>query len=139
MQRDGAVELEVVEICDGCRFYCHVAANKEVDALQQQLAASGLKAADATGHKFQPGAGGVCMAKFAEDNQWYRAKVLKRQQGKVEVFFVDYGNKAITTDEQLRPLDPTLSTQVISAQAVECRLAHLLVSDPGDEIGRAHV
>jgi staphylococcal nuclease domain-containing protein 1 len=64
--------------------------------------------------------------------QWYRAKVLKRQQGKVEVFFIDYGNKDITTDDQLRPLDPTLSPQVISAQAVECRLAHLIVSDPTD-------
>ena len=37
-----------------------------------------------------------------EDNCWYRAKVLKRKDNKVEVFFVDYGNKDITTDDQLR-------------------------------------
>merc|ERR1712194_258072 len=75
----------------------------------------------------------MCMAKFSEDNCWYRAKVLKRKDGKVEVFFVDYGNKDLTTDDKLRPLEPTLSTQVISPQALECRLAHLLVSDASDE------
>ena len=58
--------------------------------------------------------------------------MLKRQQGKVEVFFIDYGNKDVTTDRRLRPLDPALSTQVISPQAVECRLAHLIVADPTD-------
>ena len=61
------IELEVVEICDGCHFFCHVAGNKEVTALQQQLAASGLK--DAEAHKFQPGHGALCMAKFSEDGQ----------------------------------------------------------------------
>lgn len=125
------LELEVVEICDGCRFFCHVAGNKDIVALQQQLAASSLKD-DALGHKFQPGVGGICMAKFSEDDQWYRAKVLKRQQGKVDVFFIDYGNKDVVADDRLRPLDPTLNTQVVAAQAVECRLAHLVVSDPTD-------
>jgi staphylococcal nuclease domain-containing protein 1 len=126
------LELEVVEICDGAHFYCHAAGNKEIASLQQQLAASGLKDHD-LGHKFQPGAGGMCMAKFSEDNCWYRAKVLKRKDGKVEVFFVDYGNKDLTTDDKLRPLEPTLSTQVISPQALECRLAHLVVADASDE------
>ena len=126
------LNLEVVEICDGAHFYCHAAGNKEVASLQQQLAASGLKDHN-LGHKFQPGAGGMCMAKFSEDNCWYRAKVLKRKDNKVEVFFVDYGNKDITTDDQLRPLDPTLSTQAIPPQALECRLAHLVVSDASDD------
>ena len=124
-----------MEICDGAHFYCHAAGNKEIASLQQQLAASGLKDHDlgGMGGKFQPGAGGMCMAKFSEDNCWYRAKVLKRKDGKVEVFFVDYGNKDLTTDDKLRPLEPTLSTQVISPQALECRLAHLVVSDASDE------
>lgn len=127
-------ELEVVEIVNGAHFYCHVAGNKEVDALQQQLQAASLKEVPPTvgGGKFQPGSGGVCMAKFSEDDQWYRAKVLKRQQGKVEVFFLDYGNTDLTTDDRLRPLDPTLNTQVITPQAVECRLAHLIVNEPDD-------
>lgn len=126
------LNLEVVEICDGAHFYCHASGNKEIASLQQQLAASGLKDHN-LGHKFQPGAGGMCMAKFSEDNCWYRAKVLKRKDNKVEVFFVDYGNKDLTTDDQLRPLDPTLSTQAIPPQALECRLAHLVVSDASDD------
>ena len=129
------LELEVVEICDGAHFYCHAAGNKEIASLQQQLAASSLKDHDlgGMGGKFQPGAGGMCMAKFSEDNCWYRAKVLKRKDGKVEVLFVDYGNKDLTTDDKLRPLEPTLSTQVISPQALECRLAHLVVADASDD------
>ena len=36
---------------------------------------------------------------------------------------------------QVRPLDPTLAPSVLSAQAVECRLAHLIVDEPSSEDG----
>ena len=35
----------------------------------------------------------------------------------------------------MRPLDPTLAPSVLSAQAVECRLAHLIVDEPSSEDG----
>ena len=130
------LNLEIVDIVNGAHFWSQTAGSKEVEALQQKLHEASLKdvapALGGAGAKFAPGPGGVCMAKFSQDGAWYRAKVLKRQQGKVEVFFVDYGNKDVTTDDKLRPLDPTLSTQAVAPQAIECRLAHLVVADPTD-------
>jgi len=129
------LNLEIVDIVDGAHFYCQTAGSKEVEALQAKLQESSLKEiAPALGgsSKFSPGPGGVCMAKFSQDGAWYRAKVLKKEKGKTTVQFVDYGNKDVATDDKLRPLDPTLSTQVIAPQAIECRLAHLIVQDPSD-------
>ena len=66
----------------------------------------------------------------------YRARVKGRSDGKYEVFFLDYGNVDVVGKERLLPLDPTLGPAAISAQAVECRLAHLIVADPkGDANG----
>ena len=43
--------------------------------------------------KFRPG--DVCCAQYTEDNDWYRARVLGEKEGKVKVFFVDYGNTCL--------------------------------------------
>lgn len=37
--------------------------------------------------------GELCAAKFAGDDQWYRAKIEKINGNKVKVFYVDYGNR----------------------------------------------
>ena len=63
----------------------------------------------------------------------YRAKVTKRcGNGEYEIFFIDYGNTDVVRTDRLRPLDPTLGVGSISAHAVECRLAYLMVGEPSD-------
>jgi tudor domain-containing protein 1/4/6/7 len=45
----------------------------------------------------KPQLGQMCVAKYAEDNQWYRAliKDISESQKHVRVFFVDYGNEEV--------------------------------------------
>lgn len=125
------VEVEVTEICDGARFYAHVANDSNVASLQTKLAASCSKSSPADAD-FEPKVGHTCCARFTADNEWYRAKVTSRSGGEYTVFFVDYGNTDVVKKDRLKPLDPTLGTQLLSPQAVECRLAYLTASPASD-------
>ena len=74
----------------------------------------------------RPEVGQICCAKFCEDGNWYRARVTKVMQSehKVEVEFIDYGNREIIRSLFIRNPD-AVNKQVISLppQAVKCRLA----------------
>ncbi|XP_064604917.1 uncharacterized protein LOC135470098 [Liolophura sinensis] len=61
-----------------------------------------------------------CLARFTEDESWYRAKVVSTQASGVEVFFVDYGNADIVPEADLVSIKPDYLT--LPAQAVQCRL-----------------
>jgi staphylococcal nuclease domain-containing protein 1 len=127
------VELTITEIVDGAHFYAHVAGDKSISALQEQLSASCRRAGGMDG-KYDPAPGAMCCARFTVDDEWYRARVRSKQGGEYTVFFVDYGNVDVIKSDRLKPLDPTLSAQAISPQAVECRLAYLKV-EPSDDDG----
>ena len=48
----------------------------------------------------------LVVAKFAEDNNWYRAEVLKVGGNLITVLFIDYGNTAevpVTSVAQIHP------------------------------------
>lgn len=57
--------------------------------LRQELAANPPLAG-----AYNPKRGELCAAKYALDDQWYRAKIEKLGGGKASVFYVDYGNRA---------------------------------------------
>merc|ERR1711865_589740 len=97
-----------------------------------KLAASCGKSGPADA-EFEPKKGQVCCARFTADDEWYRAKVTSKAGAAFTVFFVDYGNTDVVTRDRLKPLDPSLGTQLLSPQAVECRLAHLIVSSSDDK------
>jgi staphylococcal nuclease domain-containing protein 1 len=59
--------------------------------------------------------------------------VTSRNGADFTVFFVDYGNTDIVSRDRLKPLDPSVGIQLLSPQAVECRLAHLIASPPTDQ------
>jgi len=122
------VDLVLTEIADGARFYAHVAKDDTLARLQEKLAAACSGAPLAV--TFEPKVGTICCARFSQDDAWYRAKVLKRDKSDFTVFFLDYGNSDVLPAARLRPLDPALAISVISAQAVECRLAYLVVEEP---------
>jgi staphylococcal nuclease domain-containing protein 1 len=126
------VELSVTEVVSGAHFYAHVVGDTAIAALQEQLTAS-CRRAGALDSKYAPAPGTVCCARFTADNEWYRARVRSKQGDDYTVFFIDYGNTDIVKSDRLKPLDPTLSAQAISPQAVECRLAYLAVGEPTDD------
>lgn len=62
----------------------------------------------------------ICAAHFADDEQFYRAKIIARNpDDSVTVFFVDFGNKATTRD--LRTLPDAL--HAFAPCAIQCSLA----------------
>ncbi|XP_011501668.1 PREDICTED: maternal protein tudor [Ceratosolen solmsi marchali] len=52
----------------------------------------------------------ILAAKFDEDGQWYRSKVLSHGENGTEVFYIDYGNTAVTDSQSsLRELPHNLA------------------------------
>jgi len=129
------VQLTLCEILSGDHFYAHATADAKLTMLQQQLSSMRL----GNGAAFEPKAGQMCTAQFTQDNEWYRAKVQKKEKDKYSVFFVDYGNTDVVGADRLRPLDPTLGTEVVSPQAIDCRLACVTAPEPSDEDGQEAV
>lgn len=78
---------------------------------------------------YTPKRGDVCAAKFSGDGQWYRAKILRVDSGKVSVLFIDFGNKEDTTTVNLAALPGTF--QSMPPQATEYALAGVAL--PPDE------
>ncbi|CAD5126112.1 DgyrCDS14285 [Dimorphilus gyrociliatus] len=54
---------------------------------------------------FQPKKGDLCVAKFSEDQTWYRAKILSIDaQKQAEILFIDFGNSERQEISKLAPL-----------------------------------
>ena len=68
--------------------------------------------------------GSLLLAKFPEDNQWYRCRVEKRlASGDCQVFFVDFGNTATIPAKDIRTCPKNLTLSAIPAQAIRCSLS----------------
>ncbi len=65
----------------------------------------------------------MCVAKYSEDERWYRAKVLSVdiQEDKVEVYYVDYGNIELVAPSDVRTLVAELTD--LPVQTVRCSIA----------------
>ena len=62
--------------------------------------------------------GQVCIARYSDDKEWYRAKIEGEVDGGIMVTFVDYGNYEVTTPECISQIPPQfLSTSI---QAIHC-------------------
>jgi len=120
----------LTELKSGAHFFAHVAGDSSVQVLQEQLKAACRRTDDTN---YSPGPGVVCCARFTVDDEWYRAKVKSRNGGEFVVYFIDYGNTDVVGADRLKPLDPTLSPQAVSPQAVECKLAYLIVGEMDDD------
>ncbi|KAL4232117.1 Tudor domain-containing protein 6-like [Mactra antiquata] len=73
--------------------------------------------------------GEIYCVRYSMDQGWYRAKVLKVTDDQVYVQFIDFGNREITSLDNMRHLDDDLTN--LSAQAVLCAL-HGIVPKDGD-------
>ncbi len=45
--------------------------------------------------------GSACVARYVEDDAWYRGHILSIDGGQAKVFFVDYGNTQVPTPGQI--------------------------------------
>ena len=76
-----------------------------------------------TGDHSKLKAGSACLAKFVDDRQWCRVKILQVLGTKVEVFCADYGEKTTVNMDQLYPM--SIEYTDLPFQAIECQLAHV--------------
>jgi len=83
--------------------------------------------------------GDLCLAKFEADNQWYRAKVSKLcssvpSRREYEVFFIDFGNRSIVSDQLIQPIPEGLAA--VPPQAHLATLAFIHVpTELRDDVG----
>ncbi|XP_076220717.1 protein tudor isoform X2 [Nomia melanderi] len=49
--------------------------------------------------------GTICAAKFPDDGNWYRAKILSHSGDSVTVNYIDYGNTVVTNEVRMLPVD----------------------------------
>ncbi|XP_063077520.1 tudor domain-containing protein 1 [Engraulis encrasicolus] len=108
---------------------CQVAENcQTVQELQVKLNeyCSATKPTDC----FKPAPGTICCALYSEDNQWYRAKVVKvSSEGRASVRFIDYGNVEEVDLGRLMPIAPELLA--LPAQGIPCTLAGIRAPEGG--------
>ncbi len=102
-------------------FYCQFASPDGHDPLESLMAAlqESYEQAPAVGAN-QLTIGSFVVAQFSEDEQWYRALVTSTTGEKVEVIFVDYGNRELLSLAKIRPIAKEFTH--LPAQAVPCSL-----------------
>ncbi|XP_038253026.1 tudor domain-containing protein 6 isoform X2 [Dermochelys coriacea] len=68
----------------------------------------------------------VCLAKYSEDEKWYRALIIsgERSTEQVEVIYVDYGNKEMVSVKNLCSINANFLK--LKAQAFRCSLYNLI-------------
>jgi hypothetical protein len=65
------------------------------------------------------------VAKFSEDNRWYRARLLlSEEQNKIRIVFIDFGNIETKFMYEFFPLDKLYTD--LPAQAIACSLSEVL-------------
>ena len=69
----------------------------------------------------------ACFALYDLDDSWYRAKVLKSDGNSITVRFVDYGNEAVCSLENLRKVRP--KDLELPATCIDCSIAGIVVDE----------
>ncbi|XP_057313217.1 uncharacterized protein LOC130654621 isoform X2 [Hydractinia symbiolongicarpus] len=64
--------------------------------------------------------GELVAARYQDDNRWYRARVISTAEDLTQVFYIDYGNTDVVSEENVRKLLPDFLH--LPQQAVECFL-----------------
>ena len=110
----------VSHVDNPARFFCQPA--KGCEALDAMMVKINNHYTGSAGDVLETVAvGGFCVAKYLEDDGWYRAQILKTVSvSQVEVQFIDYGNADKVNVSTLRKLRPEFSG--LKSQAVQCAL-----------------
>lgn len=111
------IEGQKLEVCvttvnESLTFWCQPADSEDLEKITSCLA----QVSQADDHKpidkgsFSPGS--PCLALFAADDLWYRAKVIEKDEEELSVFFVDYGNTSKISYGHVREIPADLMETV---------------------------
>ena len=119
---------------DGTFYVQFTKDGPELEALMGNLRVA-FEATPPVAGAYKPKNGELCAARFSEDNQWYRAKVVKaaKDGASAQVLYVDYGNEENVSASRLAALPSQFTA--LAPQAKPLQLA--AVKLPADEEWRA--
>ncbi|KAG0056933.1 hypothetical protein BGZ83_002873 [Gryganskiella cystojenkinii] len=130
------LDVVVSEIVSGGHFYVQVI-NQNIQALEKLMADLGNhhKSNSSAPETWKPRVNELISAKFTEDNQWYRAKVIRHvaESKSIEVLYVDYGNSETIPLTRSCPLPSQFSS--LPQQAQEAVLSYVKVPAIKDDYG----
>ncbi|XP_033644665.1 tudor domain-containing protein 6-like [Asterias rubens] len=115
-------------------FYCQIASKsfEELEPLSEDLQAQAPSLPTLTADSIL---GSPCVAKFSDDEQWYRATVVAEKEDSADVFFVDYGNKESIPRDNMRAMTDAFSS--LPAQTLKCALARIPDVSSHDDVAVA--
>nr|QBI71278.1 ebna2 binding protein P100 [Liposcelis bostrychophila] len=106
------VDYQTVVVVEGTRdlrFYAqNVDQGPRLEALMNQIRQEFQSKPPLPG-AYTPKKGDLCAAKFT-DNEWYRARVEKVTKNEVHIFYVDYGNREVTSAVRCASLPATFTS-----------------------------
>jgi staphylococcal nuclease domain-containing protein 1 len=111
--------------------------DQNIQKLEKMMSELGIhhKNASTAPEGWKPRNGEIVSAKYTEDNQWYRAKVVRNvpESKSVEVIYVDYGNSETLPLTRVVPLPSQFSA--LPQQAHEAVLSYVKVPELKDDYG----
>ncbi|CAJ1073314.1 tudor domain-containing protein 6 [Xyrichtys novacula] len=100
-------------------FWCQYAYTEDLDTVSKLAQDAGREQQDTMFAKSLD-TGSSCLALFSDDNQWYRAQVIKRNESSFNVLFIDYGNESDVDIKNVSP--PSQGLLDAAPQAFLCSL-----------------
>ncbi|XP_021180011.2 tudor domain-containing 6 [Fundulus heteroclitus] len=113
------LEVYISTINEDQTFWCQPADSQELCKITSAVSEVG-NAADARIHPDGLLPGTPCVALFADDQLWYRAEVVDKNEDELSVLFVDYGNMSQVGVTDVRAVPPALLE--VPPQAFLCEL-----------------
>lgn len=104
---EGTQEVFASCIVGPLYFWCQYAATEELETISTLAQEVGQSQGDLS-FSMSLNPGSPCLALFSDDNQWYRAQVLRRHDNELHLVFIDYGNEADVEVKDARPLPRAL-------------------------------
>ncbi|XP_068433074.1 tudor domain-containing 6 isoform X2 [Clinocottus analis] len=105
------LEVYITSISDALTFWCQLTDSEDLENIT--LSVSKVVDADSAElkhiHPDSISPGRPCIALFSDDGFWYRAEVIDREEDRLSVLFVDYGNKIQVNFTDLREIPPYLT------------------------------
>jgi staphylococcal nuclease domain-containing protein 1 len=89
-------KIVVTEVTSDFHFYAqHTDSGPKLEQLMTKLRQD-FKASPPVSGSYTPKRDDLCAAKFSEDEEWYRARVLKVDKNQATIKYIDYGNTEVS-------------------------------------------